>query len=96
MLKLIGYQFLPVDQREGLFLFNHSCNTTFSLGASRFLDLYDGPMFGKRLTGSETCPGHCLHQEDLQPCPEKCESACIRAIMQIIQAWPKADSPKRR
>ena len=93
---MIGYQVQFVEQKEGLFLFNHTCNTTLSVKASNFLDLYHGPMFGERLTASETCSGHCLRQEDLQPCPEKCECVYVREVIQIILNWPKERRVRNR
>jgi len=95
-LKMIGYQVHGEDQREGLFLFNHDCHTTLSLRAGHFLDLYQGPMFQARLIGTEACPGQCLRQGDLRPCPEKCECAYVREVIQIILNWPKQPVATRR
>jgi len=72
----------------GFFLFNHSCGTTLARPVAEFQDLYDGPLFASRATGSEECPGYCLRQEDLRGCPAECECASVRAIIQIILAWP--------
>jgi len=65
---MVGYQAHCDDEREGLFLFNHACNTTLSLKAGDFLDLYSGPMFEDRLFKTDQCGGTLLRQEDLQPC----------------------------
>ena len=88
-LELIGYQ---VDFREltaGLFLLNHSCNGTLAIEAHDFEDLYDGPIFKERSTGSEDCPRYCLHQDELEPCPAECECAYVREIVQVGRNWEK-------
>ena len=91
-LKLVGYQVAFKELTAGLFLFNHSCRgATLATRAVDFKDLHQGPVFTERATGSEDCPGHCLHQDDLQPCPAACECAFIREILQIIKNWPKAN-----
>jgi hypothetical protein len=87
-LKIIGYQVAFTDLAAGFFLFNHSCGTTLARPVAEFQDLYDGPLFASRATGSEECPGYCLRQEDLRGCPAECECASVRAIIQIILAWP--------
>jgi hypothetical protein len=86
---MIGYQPLFEKLTAGLFLFNHSCGTTLATPAEAFQDLYDGPIFTERLNGTEECGGHCLHEDDLGPCPAKCECAYVREIMQVILNWPK-------
>lgn len=87
--KLIGYQVNFKALQAGIFLFNHTCRTTLALCASDFEDLYDGPIFKERATGTEACPGHCLHQDNLGPCPAQCECGYVRHILQVIQDWPK-------
>ena len=84
-LEIIGYQVHFEELSAGLFLFNHSCNGTLSLEANAFFDLYDGPIFSERKTGSDECEGHCLHRLDLDPCPAKCECAFVRDIIQTIK-----------
>jgi hypothetical protein len=88
-LKLIGYQPNFKALKTGILLFNHTCRTTLALQASDFADLYDGPMFVERATGSDSCPGHCLHQSDLSSCPTRCECSFIREILQVVKNWPK-------
>jgi len=75
--------------KAGIFMFNHSCHTTLALRAEDFADLYQGPIFKERATGSDECPGHCLHEHNLGPCPAQCECNYIRHILQLIQSWPK-------
>lgn len=89
---MIGYQVHFDELVAGLFLFDHNCGTTFSIQAGSFQDLYDGPMFIEKLTGTEECGGHCLHKDDLRPCPAKCECAYVRKIMQVILSWPKQEA----
>ena len=91
-LKLVGYQANYKALEAGILLFNHTCRTTLALMAEDFKDLYNGPIFVERLTGGADCGGHCLHQDDLGPCPARCECAYVRHILQLIKAWPKTDS----
>jgi hypothetical protein len=86
---LVGYQVNFEQLVAGLFLFNHSCGTTFSLPAKSFRDLYDGEVFIDRAVGSDQCPGHCLHKSNLMPCPAQCECAFVREIIKRIKNWPK-------
>ena len=88
-ISLVGYQVYFERLLEGHFMFNHTCRTTLALPAGRFRDLYDGPVFFEENTGSDTCPGYCLYSRELRPCPEKCECAFVREIVQIVRAWPK-------
>jgi hypothetical protein len=89
-IELVGYQINFSDLRLGHFLFNHlTCRSTIAVSAGRFKSLYGGPVFSKRLTGSETCPGYCLDKENLNPCSAKCECSYVRAVMQIVRDWPK-------
>lgn len=92
LIKLIGYQVNFDRLNAGLFMFNHtqdSCMTTLSVPAGRFEDLYHGEIFHERLTGSEQCPGYCLHASSLQSCPAKCECRFVRDVMQVVANWPK-------
>jgi len=87
--EIIGYQVNFDHLTLGLFLFNHSCNNTLAIQAGVFRNLYKGPIFEERATGSEQCPGYCLLQNELRPCPAQCECAYVRQIVQIIINWPK-------
>jgi hypothetical protein len=52
--------------------FNHTpCLTTLAIKASEFTDLYDGPIFTERATGTESCPGYCLHLGTITCRPSK-------------------------
>ncbi|OGR15393.1 MAG: hypothetical protein A2277_03910 [Desulfobacterales bacterium RIFOXYA12_FULL_46_15] len=82
---LIGYQANFKYLKLGGLLFNHSCRTTLALPADLFIDLYDGPVFSERVTGSDACPGYCLSKTSLSPCSAQCECAFIREILQIIK-----------
>lgn len=83
-IDIIGYQVHFKDLEKGFFLFNHSCQGTMSIDVGQFSDMYRGPVFEKRLTGTDQCKGFCLHQSNLKPCPEECECAYVREIIQII------------
>lgn len=82
---IVGYQPHFDTLTEGLFLFNHSCRGTMSIQAGAFRDLYNGPVFQNRLTGTDSCPGYCLHKNELKPCPSQCECAYVREIIQVIR-----------
>lgn len=91
-IHLIGYQANFSHLELGYFLFNHlTCQSTIAVPAGQFKDLYEGPVFAERLTGSESCPGYCLQEAFLDLCKEKCECAYVREIMQVIRDWPKAE-----
>ena len=87
--ELIGYQVNYKELAAGILLFNHSCHTTLAIYAEEFAGLYDGPVFSERATGSSECPGYCQNEEELRPCPAKCECAFVREIIHIIRRWPK-------
>ena len=91
-ITLVGYQVNFEELELGLFLFNHeTCRTTIAIQAGLFKDLYNGPIFKERKTGSEQCPEYCLHQTNLDPCREKCECTYVREILQKVRHWPKDD-----
>ncbi len=84
-ISIIGYQAHFQNLTAGLFLFNHSCHGTLSLKTGIFTDLYNGPVFQEKVTGSDDCPGYCLYENILDPCPAKCECAFVREIIQILK-----------
>jgi hypothetical protein len=88
--EMIGYQVNFEHLNLGFFLFNHlACGTTMGIPAGSFKDLYNGPVFSERLFGTDQCLEYCLHEDQLDPCPAKCECAYIREILQIVKRWPK-------
>jgi hypothetical protein len=91
-IKLVGYMPTFDDLLEGLFLFNHHCGTTLACRFDLFRQLNDGPVYEFKKNGKPECPGHCLNKTDLAPCPVECNCAYVREILQIIRAWPKAQS----
>lgn len=97
-LDFIGYQVNFSKLELGYFLFNHLvCQSTIAVPAGRFRDLYEGPIFSDRKTGSEDCPGYCLDRDALAPCSAQCECAYIREIMQILRNSPKGErQPAKR
>jgi hypothetical protein len=88
-LRIIGYQAHLRELTAGLFLFSHTCGTSLSIQAKVFHDLYNGPIFAERLTGTEECRGYCLREDELRPCPAKSECAYVREVVQVILNWPK-------
>jgi hypothetical protein len=90
-IRPIGYMANFEDLKLGLFHFNHeACGTTLALVASHFTDLYSGPMFEGRRTGSSDCPGYCLRREELRPCPASCECAFVREVVDRVARWEKS------
>ncbi len=88
-IEIIGYQVCFTALTAGFFLFNHSCAGTLAILVEEFEDLYDGPVYAERKTGTEECPEYCLHKEELARCPRRCECAFVREILQLVRAWPK-------
>jgi hypothetical protein len=85
--EIIGYQVDLEKLENGFFLFNHhACKSTLGVTIFIFKDLYDGPVYTERKTGSEECPTFCLYKENLERCPAKCACAYVREIIQIIRA----------
>ena len=87
---LVGYQVNFGELQAGLFLFNHErpqCRTTLAINAEAFLDLYDGPIFDERATGTAECSSYCLQESNLSLCPTKCECAYVREVLNIIRRW---------
>ncbi len=96
-IEAVGYQVNFEELAAGIFLFNHACLGTLAIEARNFRDLYAGPIFAERATGRTSCPRYCLNEDNLQPCPAKCECAFVRRILQIVQNWPKTgDMPALR
>jgi hypothetical protein len=91
-IDLVGYQVNFQELELGLFLFNHEvCKTTIALPAGIFKDLYNGPVFEERQTGTDQCLELCLHEQELSCCPSRCECAFVREILNIVKHWPKND-----
>ena len=78
----------------GYFVFNHACQTSLAVMVREFCDLYDGPVYAVRRTGTPECPEYCLHQGELRGCPARCECAFVRDILQLIRNWPKSTSAR--
>ena len=86
-----GYQAHFRQLELGLFLFNHArCGTTFALHARIFADLYTGPVFQERKTGTADCQRYCKIEDELGPCTTQCECAWVREVLQIVATWPAA------
>jgi hypothetical protein len=86
---LIGYQVNFQHLEAGYFLFNHRCGDTMAIPVLAFRDMYDGPVFIERASGTVECPGHCLREDDLEPCPTHCECSFVREMLQVVKNWPK-------
>ena len=84
-IEIIGYQVHFKNLDKGFFLFNHSCKGTMSIQVDAFSEMYNGPIFKNRLTGTDQCSEYCLHESNLKPCPEECECSYVREVIQIIK-----------
>jgi len=86
--NIIGYQVNIRHLELGLFLFNHnSCQTTLSLAAKDFTDLYKGPVFNVRKMATDSCPEFCLNKNNLDACPVQCECSYVREVIQTVKSW---------
>ncbi|GAB4336784.1 MAG: hypothetical protein Kow0037_18460 [Calditrichia bacterium] len=85
--QIIGYQANFTKLKGGLFLFNHDCETTFSVKVEAFQELYDGPIYQKRATLTDQCPAYCFHQEILESCEVDCECAFVREILRRVKDY---------
>jgi hypothetical protein len=93
-LEVIGYQADFKAIECGLFLFNHhDCKTTLAVPVERFKDLNNAPFFREQKTGSEDCPGYCLSQDELEPCPAECACVWVRNVLQIIRQGTDSSQP---
>jgi len=93
-IELTGYMADFEKLRLDLVLFLHSkknCCTTLSIYANQVKDLYHGPIFRKKLTGSKQCPGICLREEILAACPQQCECAWVTVVLEKIKKWKKTN-----
>ena len=90
-IKAVGYQVNFEHLEAGFFLFSHRCRTTLTIRAEFFTDLYNGEMFEDRIVGSENCLGYCKDRENLGVCPNKCECAYIRAVLDAVNKWEKKE-----
>ena len=98
-LQLVGYEANFRRLEAGWFLFNHNgsgCGTTLAVEAGKFFDLYTGPVFQERKTGSDECPKYCLRQSELARCLSRCECAFVREIVNMILSRDyESDFPSR-
>jgi hypothetical protein len=90
--ELVGYQVSFGELVLGLLLFNHTCGTTIAISVNKLRDLYAGSVYATRKTGTKECPGYCLKQDNLRPCPAQCECAWVRDLIQLISKMKKTGS----
>ncbi len=81
---LTGYQANFTDLEDGRFIFEHNCGNRIAVMVRELSDLYGGPIFEERKTGREGCPELCLHGDNISPCPQPCECAYVREILQLF------------
>ena len=90
--QLAGYQAHFDDLLGGLFLFSHvhdDCYTTLGLPVGKFVSLSTMPILTKRTVEPPDCPGLCMREGALSPCPVKCECNWVRDVLQTIKNWPQ-------
>ena len=88
--EAIGYQVNFAELVLGLLLFNHlGCGGTYACHVQAMADLHDGPIYEDRLTSTSDCPSYCLREDELRPCPNQCECAFVRAVLDKMANWPK-------
>jgi hypothetical protein len=93
--SVVGYQASFQLLSAGLFLFNHtvaSCCTTLAIPAGDFFDLYEGPVFEQKATGTKECPRYCLNKSEMAICPVQCECSFVREVLQVVMKWPKKNA----
>ncbi len=93
-IETIGYQVDFTALESGLYLFNHTCGTTLAILVDNFSDLHNGPIYLESLNGKPECPGHCLHENELNPCPNQCKNSYVRDLLIKIKNWSKSNSDK--
>jgi hypothetical protein len=87
-LRFLGYQVNYEELNDGLFLFVHhipSCGTSLAVKPGDFINMHKWPVFGDCLANTEQCAGHCPNVDDLNPCPQPCNCAYVRDIMQGVK-----------
>lgn len=88
-LEIVGYQACFDEAKDGLFLFNHHCETTLAMKVYEFDDLHQGVRYETAAKDTPDCSGFCLHKNELRSCPVQCKYAYVRDIIQTIRKWPK-------
>ena len=93
-IELTGYMADCEKLKLGLLLFLHrkkNCCTTLTIYAGQVKDLYRGPIFKKKLTGTRQCPGICFREEIMAACPRQCECAWVTVVLEKIKKWKKTN-----
>ena len=90
-LEIIGYQASFEEIKDGLFLFNHVCETTLAMDVIDFDDLYKGPVYDTSMADTDACSELCYDINNLDACGAECKYAYVRDIIQIIKNWPKIE-----
>jgi hypothetical protein len=90
-LEIIGYQANFEHIKDGMFLFNHVCETTLALDIVDFDDLYSGPIYDMNLADTGECSDLCHDVNNLDSCSAECKYAYVREIIQTIKNWPKIE-----
>lgn len=90
---MAGYQAHFEDLTGGLFIFTHmheGCGTSLGIPVVDFMPLSENPILSTRgVQPSSDCPGLCMREGCLDPCPRKCECNWVREILLKIKNWPK-------
>lgn len=91
-IEFAGYQVNFEDLKGGLFYFSHtaaSCGTTLAVRVGEFAGLSARSLLSSHGKSPDGCPGLCVRQGSLDPCPVECECLWVREIIAIISNWEK-------
>jgi nitroreductase len=81
----------------GKFYFSHHGQAPESeplaLPVAAFEDLYTGPVYRVRATGSLYCSGYCFDSRCFEVCNSICECSSVRETLRVVLEWPKKEDP---
>jgi hypothetical protein len=77
---LVGYQSSYTVSQPGLFLFNHSCDSTIAVDASDFKDMYNEDICQSCEAHRKHHPAHCCKGMTGEDKPKKCVCKFSKAI----------------
>lgn len=86
--EFAGYQVNFEDLKGGLFYFSHTlsvCGTTLAVPVREFTGLSPRPVLSSQGKQPDGCPGLCVRQGSLDPCPVECECFWVREVIEIIR-----------
>jgi hypothetical protein len=88
-IEIIGYQALFEEIKDGLFLFNHMCETTLATNVIDFNDLYKGPVFDMSLADTDECSKECYDINNLDACGARKLNTKVLSLPKIFSHYLK-------